>query len=657
MDSESIAIGLVASLAVLPSLRWVRHSVMRGLVFLVVLGGVTLATASFRAVSPPPLREHEVQSRPIRVSSDGYVGVDACLSCHPSQHASWTASYHRTMTQVAGEETVLAPFDGRVLEDQGRRVRVFRVGDGYWAEFDDPQGRGRRVQRAIVVTTGSHSEQFYWYASGNGRRLGLLGFVWRIPEQRWIPYLDVTVSPNSGHGPLSPAEGTWNRGCMFCHTTRPKMRFDPLEHEFDTQVTDFGIACEACHGPGAEHIAANRNPFRRYGLRRSDEPDPTIVNPAQLSPRRASQVCGQCHGILPFLLPGEQAATLSAEGLEYRPGDELEATRHLVRPSLAPRPEWLQRIVQRDPSYIRNRFWSDGSVRVSGREYNGLVDSPCFQNGDSEGELSCLSCHQMHQRDDDSRSAKAWADDQLRPGARGDEPCLGCHTGLRDRVAEHSHHAVDSAGSRCMNCHMPFTTFGLLKGIRSHTIESPSVQAGLESGRPNGCNLCHLDQTLEWTAETLDRWYGIDPPSLNRRERTLPASWIWALSGDAGQRAVLASSFGWEMAVATSDPAWHGAVLARLLDDPYHAVRFVAHRSLRSLPEFAEFRYDSRAPEAERKAAVSRALAIWNEARGAEGRERLARISASRREGGVRPENAMLALQADRDDTPLVLQE
>ncbi|MEE2674456.1 MAG: C cytochrome precursor [Myxococcota bacterium] len=657
MDSESIVVGLVAGLAILPSLRWVRHRIARFLVLILVLCAASFATASWRAASPAPLREHEVQTRPIRVLSDGYVGVDSCVACHPSQHASWQASYHRTMTQVASEATVLAPFDGRVLKDQGRRVRVFRLGKSYWAEFDDPEGRGSRVQRMIVVTTGSHSEQFYWYAAGKGRKLGLLGFVWRIAEQRWMPYLDVTVSPNAGHGPLSPPEGTWNRGCMFCHTTRPKMRLDPREHTFDTQVTNFGIACEACHGPGGEHVAANRSPIRRYRLRWSDEPDPTIVNPAHLSPRRASQVCGQCHGILPFLLPGENAAALSRDGLAYRPGEELEDTRHLVRPSVQPRPDWLQTLVERDPSYLRNRFWSDGMVRVSGREYNGLVDSPCFQGGDSDAELSCLSCHQMHQQDDDPRPVEAWADDQLASGARSDESCLGCHSGLRDRVAEHSHHAADSAGARCMNCHMPFTTFGLLKGIRSHRIESPSVQVSLDTGRPNGCNLCHLDQTLAWTAEALDDWYGIDPPRLGSRERTLPASWIWALSGDAGQRALLASIFGWEPASEVSNPAWHGAILARLLDDPYHAVRVVAHRSMAKLPEFADFGYDSRAPELDRKAAVSRALAIWNDARGAQGREHLARLSTSGEGEGLRAEKALLALQADRDDVPIVLQE
>src|SRR5438445_13841692 len=35
-----------------------------------------------------------------RVSDDGgYVGSGACHACHPSEHASWSRTYHRTMTQ------------------------------------------------------------------------------------------------------------------------------------------------------------------------------------------------------------------------------------------------------------------------------------------------------------------------------------------------------------------------------------------------------------------------------------------------------------------------------------------------------------------------------------------------------------------------------
>jgi hypothetical protein len=62
---------------------------------------------------------------------------------------------------------------------------------------------------------------------------------------------------------------------------------------------------------------------------------------------------------------------------------------------------------------------------------------------------------------------------------------------------------------------MPFTTYGLLKAIRSHQINSPSVQGSLETGWPNGCNQCHQDRTLAWTADYLSRWYDVPRPKLS----------------------------------------------------------------------------------------------------------------------------------------------
>src|SRR6476469_9150281 len=49
--------------------------------------------------------------RPRQQRGDGYVSSDTCRACHPSQYASWHASYHRTMTQLATSSTVLTSFD------------------------------------------------------------------------------------------------------------------------------------------------------------------------------------------------------------------------------------------------------------------------------------------------------------------------------------------------------------------------------------------------------------------------------------------------------------------------------------------------------------------------------------------------------------------
>ena len=70
---------------------------------------------------------------------------------------------------------------------------------------------------------------------------------------------------------------------------------------------------------------------------------------------------------------------------------------------------------------------------------------------------------------------------------------------------------------------MPHTTYGLLKAIRSHTISSPDVKRDLMARRPNACNLCHLDKTLDWTSQKMGAWYDSDTPELSEERKTVAA--------------------------------------------------------------------------------------------------------------------------------------
>ena len=139
---------------------------------------------------------------------------------------------------------------------------------------------------------------------------------------------------------------------------------------------------------------------------------------------------------------------------------------------------------------------------------------------------------------------------------------------------------------------MPHTTYGLLKAIRTHTISSPDVRVSNQTGRPNACNLCHLDKTLKWSADYLSDWYGIGRPELSEDQQTLSAALLWLLRGDACQRALAAWSFGWEPAQSVSGTEWMPPFLAILLEDPYDAVRYISGRSLRSLSDFEDLQYD-----------------------------------------------------------------
>ena len=155
---------------------------------------------------------------------------------------------------------------------------------------------------------------------------------------------------------------------------------------------------------------------------------------------------------------------------------------------------------------------------------------------------------------------------------------------------------------------MPYTTYGLLKAIRSHQVDRSTVSASLETGRPNACNQCHLDKTLAWTGQYLEQWA---QPELSQEQQTVAATILWTLRGDAGQRALMAWSMGWEEAKAASKSGWMAPYLAQLLTDPYDAVRFIAFRSIRRLPHYERFEFNFLAPPKVLVEGRRRAYKIW----------------------------------------------
>jgi hypothetical protein len=158
---------------------------------------------------------------------------------------------------------------------------------------------------------------------------------------------------------------------------------------------------------------------------------------------------------------------------------------------------------------------------------------------------------------------------------------------------------------------MPYTSYALLGAVRSHRITSPRVQADRSGLAPHACNSCHLDRSPSWSDGWLQRWYGAAPVSAPEAVDDRWSAAALALArGDAATRVVVAWQLGWDAARPLSTPRWQAQLLAELLDDPYAAVRFVAHRSLRTLPGFADFPFDFLSPPAQRQEAQARARAL-----------------------------------------------
>jgi len=557
------------------------------------------------AVSADPL--------PSETTEGGYITSDTCRACHPGPYHSWRDSFHRTMTQRASADVILGDFDGTVLEARGQTSRFELIDGEPWVDIPDPVwfmdpdpnkvAVAPRIHVPVVMTTGSHHMQYYWirrpksgpvHARPDHGALMSVPWVWLIEDARWMPVQDSFLTP-----PTQETEPPllWNTSCFSCHSVATQPQYSLEEDQFDSQTVELGIACEACHGPANEHVEHYRSPWRRYAryFASENEGDETIVNPARLSSSLSRDVCGQCHS---FSEPVDQDAHRKT-GVAFRPGNNLNETNLVYQLTRTPTDVETLPKVQHN---LGGNFWSDGTIRVAGREYNGLMASKCATHGD----LTCLSCHSMHDYDSTT--------DQLARETENDTACENCHPGIASNTTAHTHHAEDSPGSRCMNCHMPHTTYGLFVAMRSHRIDSPNASTQVESGRPNACNLCHLDQTLAWTSKNLNTWYAQPEPMLSQDEREVAAAVLWAVKGNAVQRGIVGWHMGWEPAREASGEKWIGAYLSVLLADPYTAVRKVAHRSIQTLPGFSGFEYDFTATPDALAAKRDEAIRRWQKA-------------------------------------------
>ncbi len=153
-----------------------------------------------------------------------------------------------------------------------------------------------------------------------------------------------------------------------------------------------GIACEACHGPGSEHMKATK-------ATRKD----TILNPSKLdTPGKQVSLCGRCHG--QYTINGQKYAA------QYFPGQDL----------------LLVNDFKLDPVQPNKAM----------QQMNEMVISKHFAKG-----MTCLTCHQAH--------SATPAKHNLRKS--GSALCQDCHK--EKTMAEHAPKAA--ADATCSTCHMP----------------------------------------------------------------------------------------------------------------------------------------------------------------------------------------------------------
>ena len=401
-----------------------------------------------------------------RRDSNRYTGSQSCQSCHQSAYDTWRKTLHVQMTKPIAEARVEGNFSsGARFESPYGRTYTMERRDGRY--FISIARRNQPAERFEVnYTLGARRFQGYLSKLPDGR-IYVLPLFWHNETKRWVDWKEITPIPDD---PDHDLRQIWNVTCVNCHATNLVKNFNPATRSYATTWTEMGVGCEACHGPGAAHIAVTTD-WQKNPATRPAQPTAAqlrIFAASQATPREMFDACGYCHGNKNNMFFG------------FKPGDRYE---DYALPFLISQP-----IPENDP---QGDFWPDGRPSRFNRP-QALTLTGCFQRG----QATCTSCHRMHGTANDHAlkvPIEAAGGGLTR---QSDRLCTQCH----EVATSHSHHAADSQGSRCIACHMSDVNWRLITRRRDHTFQPPVPEMTVRFGVPNACTTCHEDRSPEWAA-------------------------------------------------------------------------------------------------------------------------------------------------------------
>jgi hypothetical protein len=207
-----------------------------------------------------------------------YVGTAACAKCHAEKTASQLQTSMARAGFRAGDSELLRNNPDLSLHLGSYDYRLITKGANVTLSVTD--GKDSTVKKLEWALGDGSFGQSYVYREDNKYYECQLSLYTRIHA------LDTTTGHMEPRTIQTAAGGLTSpktiQLCFGCHSTASTAndRFDP-----DNAI--MGVTCEACHGPGAQHVAL----MSMEGQNAKG----SIFNPASLNPSDLVDFCGACH--------------------------------------------------------------------------------------------------------------------------------------------------------------------------------------------------------------------------------------------------------------------------------------------------------------------------------------------------------------------------
>lgn len=384
-----------------------------------------------------------------------YAGSQSCRECHTNAYTGWESSHHALAERAVDPKLDHAAFDPPRKISHGSQASEAKIDRGQ-LQFVSTGRDGREAVFPVERVIGETPLRQFLVPDQRGR-FQVTELAFDPAKLEWFDIFGEEDRKPGEWGHWTGRGMTWNQMCASCHNTRLRKHYDPDTDSYHTTMAERSVGCESCHGGMSDHVKWQKaRPQPAKG-------DPTI---RKMDHARSMSTCGMCHA-----RRGEVTG-------EFVPGDHFND--HFILTTV-------------DETDI---YHPDGQVRDENYEYGSFLSSKMFGAG-----VWCMDCHDPH-------SAKVKA-----ASATDNLLCMKCHStpllpAPKIDEAKHSFHPAGKEGSRCVDCHMPLTTYMQRDPRRDHGFTIPDPVLTKQHGVPNACNRCHQDKDVEWSIQWVEKWYG-----------------------------------------------------------------------------------------------------------------------------------------------------